>query len=56
MKEMGFNFLRKREAERSETGEFNIGEGERDEQRDVDQTKDCSTKQEQKDLKICLQC
>jgi len=25
--EMGFNFLRKREVERSETGEFNIGEG-----------------------------
>jgi len=25
--EMGFNFLRKREVERSETVEFNIGEG-----------------------------
>jgi len=24
---MVFNFLRKREVERSETGEFNIGEG-----------------------------
>jgi len=27
----------------------------RDEQRDVDQIKDCFTKQEQKDWKICLQ-
>jgi len=27
MKKMDLNFLRKREAEISETGEFNIGEG-----------------------------
>jgi len=24
---MGFNFLRKREVEKSETGEFNVGDG-----------------------------
>jgi len=55
---MGFNLIRKREVERSETGEFNTGELEkkwRDEQRDVGQTGDSSIKQEQHDRKICLQ-
>jgi len=52
---MGFNFLRKREVERLETGAYNIGQCSwRDEQRDVDQMGDCSTKQDQNDGKFCL--
>jgi len=45
--------LRKREVERSDTGEFEIGD-EHDEQPDVDEMEDCSIKQEQNDRKIYL--
>jgi len=43
MKIMVLNFLLEGEVGRSETAEFNIGEGVTDEQCDVDQTADCFT-------------
>jgi len=46
VKEMGFNFWRKRKVERSETREVKKW---RDVQRDVDQMNDFSTKKEQND-------
>jgi len=46
------NISRKREVERSDTGEFEIGEGVTCEQPDVDEVGDCSKKQEQNDSKI----
>jgi len=56
VKEMRVLLFKKKEVERSETDELNIGEGVRlrDEQRDVDQTGDCSINQEQNDNKFYL--